>query len=97
MTIHKPLHPGIIVRNTLINDETELNVTRAAKKLGVDRTTLSRLLNCHTGISPEMALRLSIFLGTSLAMWMNLQRDYDIWSIDKKRSKMNIKPLKNVA
>jgi len=57
MTIHKPLHPGILVKDALI-DNTGLSVTDAADHLGVTRTTLSRLLNGHAGISPEMAIRL---------------------------------------
>ncbi len=92
MVIHKPLHPGLIVKDALFTD-TELTVTSAAEKLGVDRTTLSRILNGHIGISPEMAMRLSLFLETSAEMWMNLQRDYDLWTISKQRSKLKIKPL----
>lgn len=87
MVIHKPLHPGIIVKDALLTD-TDLNVSTAAKKLGVDRTTLSRLLNGHLSISPEMSMRLSIFLRTSPELWMNLQRDFDLWQIRKMKFKI---------
>ncbi len=94
MTIHNPLHPGEIVHNILI-EGAGLSVTEAAHKLGVNRTTLSRLLNGHTGISAEMAFRLSQFLpNTDMTLWMNLQRDYDIWYVKKNLSKIHIKPLK---
>jgi antitoxin HigA-1 len=63
--MHKPLHPGVIVKDALI-DGAELSVTEAAHKLGISRTALSRLLNDHVGISPEMALWLSKLLGTAL-------------------------------
>lgn len=96
MVIHKPLHPGMIVKDALLTG-TDLNVTLAAEQLGIDRTTLSRLLNGHIGISPEMALRLSLFLNTSPEMWMNLQRDYDLWCLSKKRNKIKVKPLKKAA
>jgi addiction module HigA family antidote len=76
--IHNPLHPGEIVRDELIN-ATGMSVTVAAKRLGVSRTALSRLLNGHAGISPEMALRLSILFNTSIDMWINIQAQYDIW------------------
>ncbi len=56
MTIHEPLHPGVIINEILI-EGTGLSITAAAKKLDINRTTLSRLLNGHAGVSPDMALR----------------------------------------
>lgn len=80
--IHKPLHPGNIVKEVCIN-ATGLTVGEVAAKLGVDRTTFSRLINGRAGISSEMAIRLSKALGTSPEMWMNLQRDYDLYLAQK--------------
>lgn len=96
MVIFEPLHPGEIVRDALLND-TGLMVSDAARRLGVERSTLSRLLNGHAGISPEMALRLSVLLNTSVEMWMNIQRDYELWLLSKKKLKLRIKPLKKAA
>lgn len=94
MPIHNPLHPGKIVYDVII-EGAGLSVTDAADKLGVNRTTLSRLLNGHAGISAEMAFRLSQLLpNTDVMLWMNLQRDYDIWVAKKHFSKIRIKPLK---
>ena len=90
--IHEPLHPGEIVKEACIHG-TGLSVTDAAKKLDVDRTTFSRLINGHSGISPEMAMRLSIALNTSVEMWLNLQRNYDIWQVKKRRSEFHVKKL----
>jgi antitoxin HigA-1 len=59
MLMHNPPHPGEILR-TLCLEPLGLSVTEAAKALGVSRKTLSGLLNGRTGISPEMAVRLSI-------------------------------------
>ena len=95
--IHKPLHPGVILKDVLI-DSTDLTISEAADRLGVTRTTLSRLLNQHAGISPEMALRLSKLLNTSIDMWVNLQSQYDIWSVKQHAGDMsNIIPLKEAA
>lgn len=95
--IHEPLHPGIILKDVLI-DSTGLTISEAAERLGVTRTTLSRLLNQHSGISPEMALRLSKLLSTSVEMWVNLQSQYDIWHAKQHVGSMNdIIPLKDAA
>jgi addiction module HigA family antidote len=96
MVIHEPLHPGEIVRDALFSD-TDLTVSSAAEKLSVERTTLSRLLNGHSGISPEMAKRLAMLLSTSIEMWMNVQRDYDLYQLEKWQPKPKIVPLKKVA
>lgn len=94
--IHEPLHPGEIIKELCV-EATGLTVTEAAKKLGVDRTTFSRLVNGHAGISPEMAIRLSIALGTPATMWMNLQRDYDLYKAEKHRKKLKVKKLSAAA
>lgn len=95
--MHKPLHPGEIVRDAVCNEETGLTVSEAAERLGVQRTTLSRLFNGHAGISPEMALRLALLLGTSIEMWLNIQRDFDVWKVQHMNPKLKIRQLKLVA
>ena len=94
--MHEPLHPGEIVKDTLI-DGAGLSVTEAASKLGISRTALSRLLNGHAGISPEMALRLSKLLSTSIEIWINIQAQYDMWEISNKAKKIKVKPLDKAA
>lgn len=94
--IHTPLHPGLIVKDALI-DQTGLSVTEAAKRLGVTRTTLSRLLNAHANISPEMALRLSKFFQTSVETWINLQAQYDAWLIKKTAANIKVYPYDKAA
>jgi antitoxin HigA-1 len=68
------------------------SVTDAAKQLGVGRVALSRLLNGVTGISPEMALRLSRALGTSSEFWYGVQVDFDLWRAKKKLRAM-VRPI----
>lgn len=94
--MHQPLHPGEHVRDVLI-DGAGLSITEAAERLGVTRAALSRLINGHTGISIEMALRLSKLLGTSIDLWVNLQAQYDIWLINQRKIKMKIEPLPKAA
>lgn len=88
----EPLHPGEIVKDALIN-ATGLSVTDAAEQLGVSRTALSRLVNSHSGISPDMALRLAKSLKTSIDKWINLQAQYDTWQIAKSYDDIDVKPL----
>lgn len=95
MLMHNPPHPGLIVKRMLI-DSAGLSVTDAAKALQVGRVTLSKLLNQKSGISPEMAVRLSLALNTSSEMWINMQSMYDLWRAEKKRKqlKVNIRKIK---
>jgi len=92
MLMHNPPHPGKIIRRMLI-EEANLSVTEAAKALHVGRITLSKLINGKSGISPEMAVRLSLALRTSSEMWVNMQSLYDLWQAEKKRKKLHIKPI----
>lgn len=90
MTMYKPPHPGKIVKRALI-DGTGMTVTAAAEGLGIGRITLSKLINCRSGISPEMAVRLSEALNTSSEMWLSMQSAYDLWKAEKKRRQFKVK------
>ena len=68
-------HPGELLKEYL--DGT--SVTNAAKALGITRANLSRIINGHTGISADMAIRLSIALKTTPEFWLNLQIQHDLW------------------
>ncbi len=96
MIMHNPPHPGLVIKRMLI-DGVGLSVTDAAKALGVGRVTLSKIFNKKSGISPEMAIRLSLALNTSSEMWINMQGMYDLWQAEKKRKKLrlNIKRIKS--
>lgn len=93
MMMHNPPHPGKMVKQILLKN-VHMTVTEAAQALDVGRVTLSKLINEKSGISPEMAVRLSIALGTSSEMWMNMQAMYDLWQAEKKRKKLKVKPFK---
>jgi addiction module HigA family antidote len=92
MLMHNPPHPGTIIKELCL-DPLGLSVTDAAKALGVSRKTLSCIINGKAGISPEMAVRLSIAFDTSSESWVNLQSQYDLWQAEQFRNTLNVKPL----
>ena len=96
MKMHSPPHPGKVLRELCI-EPMGLSVTAAADSLGVARKTLSSILNGHSGISPEMAVRLSLAFGTSSESWLNQQVQYDLWIAEKKRKNLKVKKLKKAA
>ncbi len=93
--MYDPPHPGVIVKKTLI-DGARLSITEAAKMLGVGRVSLSKIINGHAGISPEMAVRLAIALNISDKMWLNMQNAYDLWQIQKYKARLmkQISPIR---
>lgn len=92
MQMHNPPHPGEIIRELCL-EPLELSVTDAAKGLGVSRKTLSAILNGHAGISPEMALRLSMAFDTTPESWLNQQTQYDLWNAKKAKKKLRVTRL----
>lgn len=92
MKMHNPPHPGEILRELCL-EPLNITVTDAAEALGVSRKTLSAILNGRAGISPEMAVRLSIAFGTSAESWLNLQTQYDLWQAEQNRKKLRVKKL----
>lgn len=92
MLMHNPPHPGEILRELCL-EPLGLTVTAASKALGVSRKTLSSILNGRTGISPEMAIRLSIALDTTAESWLNQQVLYDLWHAEKRRGELRVKRI----
>ena len=92
MNMHNPPHPGEIIRDLCL-EPLGLSVTGAADALGVSRKTLSSILNGHSGISPEMALRLSKAFNTTPESWLNQQVQYDLWNARKEGKNLKVKKL----
>lgn len=78
--MHNPAHPGEVLQDWLEG----ISVTDAARKLGVTRPALSRILHGHAGISADMALRLAESLGTSPELWLNMQTAWDLWQAEQR-------------
>jgi addiction module HigA family antidote len=68
-------------------------VTEAARALGVSRKTLSAVLNGRAGISPEMAVRLSIAFNTTAESWLQQQVQYDLRQAERQRKKLRVERL----
>lgn len=95
MKMHNPPHPGEILKELCL-EPLGLSVTRVAEALDVSRKTLSAILNGRAGISPEMAVRLSLAFGTSAESWLNQQTQYDLWQVEKDRKRLNVERLTSV-
>ena len=92
MLMHNPPHPGLIIKELCL-EPLGITVTDAAKALGVSRKTLSSIINGKAGISPEMAVRLSIAFNTSSESWMNQQSQYDLWQVEQRRNELQVSKL----
>lgn len=92
MLMHSPPHHGEILGD-LVLEPLNLSVTDAATALGVSRKTLSAILNGRAGISPEMAVRLSIAFKTSAESWLDQQVQYDLWRAERLRKGLRVTPL----
>ena len=80
--IFNPAHPGEVLKDYL----GEMTIGEAARRLGVTRAHLSRIVNGRAGISAPMSLRLAAALGTSPEFWLKMQLQYDLWQA--RRAKM---------
>ena len=90
MTMHDPPHPGRGIReNCLV--PLGLSVTQSAKVLGVARHTLSRVLNGHAAISPEMAIRLEKAGWSNAEFWLRRQTAYDLAQARKAENRIDVK------
>ena len=92
MLMHDPPHPGEVLKELCL-EPLGLTVTEAAKALGVSRKTLSMVVNGRAGISPEMAIRLSIAFDTSAESWLNQQIQFDLWQAEQHRSELRVERL----
>lgn len=89
----KPTHPGHVLK-TIYLEPLGISQSEAAENLGVTRKTLSMLLNGHQGISAEMALRLSKAFNTTPELWMNMQRDFDLWDASQHLKLSKVKAFR---
>jgi len=78
MAMHTPPHPGEFIQEVYL-EPNELSARELSSKLGVAPSTLNRILKGTSGISPEMALRLSKALGRSPESWLAMQDSHDLW------------------
>ncbi len=96
MAMKSPPHPGLSVRHDCL-EPLGLSVTETARKLGVSRKQMSDIVNCRSGISPEMAIRLDKAFGGSADTWYRLQAAYDLAQAMKKAGKIKVKRIAHAA
>lgn len=89
-----PSHPGIFLKSFFL-DEMNITIKEFSDAIGVSRKTISAIVNQHKSITPEMAIRFSKALKTTADIWLNLQKNYDLWqAVNGKKSIFNkIKPI----
>ena len=81
--LRRPTHPGGILKRHYM-EPLSMTVSGLAVVLGVSRKTLSEIVNEHASITPDMALRLSKAFKTTPELWLNMQRNYDLWQASRK-------------
>ena len=90
MPMKNPAHPGRIVKNACL-EPLGLSVTDGAKVLGVTRQTLNNVIHGKSGISPEMAIRLSKAFGSTPETWLRMQVAHDLAQARKHESKIKVR------
>ena len=89
----KPIHPGKIIQEDYLKP-LSITITEMASILGVSRKTLSKIINEKGSITPDMSLRLARAFDTTAELWMNLQKNYDLWQAEHiSKDWQRVKPL----
>ena len=87
-----PMHPGEVLKELYL-DPLNMGAIAFARRLGVPRTRIERLIKGTTGVTPDTALRLARAFGTTPAYWMNLQTNFDMAQAEKEVDVSGIEPL----
>ena len=93
MKMHNPPHPGEVIKGLWL-DPMGISIAAASRSLGISRKTLSKIINGNGSVTPEMAVRLSIALGSSPESWMGHQVTYDLWQVEQHIDELHVTPLK---
>jgi len=93
MTMHNPPHPGEFIHATYLEPHNT-SVRALAESLGVSASTINRIINCQSAITPSMALRLSKALGRTPESWLSMQHQYDLWHAKREIDLRSVKKLK---
>lgn len=78
-----PVHPGAVLREDVL-PALRLSVSEAARRLGVSRQQLHRVLACTHPITTDMALRIGKFAGNGPELWLRMQQAYDLWHLERR-------------
>ncbi|MGE5241163.1 MAG: HigA family addiction module antitoxin [Bacteroidota bacterium] len=83
MRMHNPAHPGEILREMYLKP-LGVTVTQAAEALGVSRKHVSAIVNGRAPVTPDMAVRLAAVFATEPELWVNMQAQFDLWTVSKQ-------------
>ena len=89
MPMQNPPHPGEIVKYECL-EPLGLSITRAAEGLGITRQALSDLINEKSGVSVDMAIRLSKAFGSTPETWLGMQMAYDLWQARERAESIQV-------
>ncbi|MFM2083713.1 MAG: hypothetical protein RLY95_531 [Pseudomonadota bacterium] len=89
MRMHNPPHPGELLRELWL-EPLKLTITSVAERLNVSRKAISELVNEHTALSTDMAIRLELAFGKSAESWLAHQTTYDLWQKQGDKKALNI-------
>ena len=92
MSMHNPAHPGEVLRESCLKPSS-LTVKSAAEGLGVTRKALSDLLNGHSGVSPEMAIRLEMAGWSTAEAWLRMQMSWNLWQARQNMGHLEVRRL----
>jgi len=90
--MYNPPHPGEIIKGLWL-DPLGVSITDAAQAMAVSRKTLSKIVNGRGRVTPEIALRLSLALGSSAESWLGHQAAYDLWELEQHSDDLHVVPL----
>jgi addiction module HigA family antidote len=79
----QPVHPGVILKEHYL-EPLNLNISALSGILNVSRKTVSKIVNGHGAVTPDMALRLSVTFDTTPELWLNMQSNHDLWKVSHK-------------
>ncbi len=96
MPMHNPVHPGEVIREDILKP-LRLSVSESARRLDVNRKTLSKILNGRRPITPEMAVRLEMAFKPSAESWLQQQANYDLWQVRQRAANIHIAPIEALA
>ncbi len=96
MGMHNPPHPGEFIRDIYLVPHG-LSVRALAESLGVSPSTITRIINGSSAVSPEMALRLARALGRSPESWLAMQHNYDLWRARRVTDLSHVKAIEFAA
>lgn len=83
LRMHNPAHPGEILREMYLKP-LGVTVTQAAEALGVSRKHVSAIVNGRAPVTPDMAVRLAAVFATEPELWVNMQAQFDLWTVSKQ-------------